>query len=151
MTEFNYRFADATDAHIFVGVRLNGDDDGREQVAESLRAKGYEVVDMTENELAVIHTRFMVGGRAANLEDERLLRFDFPERPGALGRFLDLMSPSWNITLFHYRNHGAALGRVLAGIQVPKADDAAFERYLAELDYPWVEETDNPAYRLFLR
>jgi len=151
VTEFNYRFSSAADAHIFVGVRLNGEDEGREQVAESLRAKGYEVVDMTENELAVIHTRFMVGGRAVNLEDERLLRFDFPERPGALCRFLDLMSPSWNITLFHYRNHGAAVGRVLAGIQVPKADNAAFRRYLAELDYPWVEETDNPAYRLFLR
>ena len=106
---------------------------------------------MTENELAVIHTRFMVGGRATHLENERLLRFDFPERPGALGRFLDLMSPSWNITLFHYRNHGAARGRVLAGIQVPKADNLAFGRYLAELDYPWVEETENPAYRLFLR
>ena len=151
VTEFNYRRADADAAHIFVGVRLSGEDGERGFVLESLRAKGYEVVDMTDNELAVLHTRYMVGGRAANLEDERLLRFDFPERPGALGRFLELMNPSWNITLFHYRNHGAARGRVLAGIQVPRADHAAFERYLAELAYPWVEETDNPAYRLFLR
>ena len=151
MTEFNYRRADADAAHIFVGVRLSGEDGERGFVLESLRAKGYEVVDMTDNELAVLHTRYMVGGRAANLEDERLLRFDFPERPGALGRFLELMNPSWNITLFHYRNHGAARGRVLAGIQVPRADHAAFERYLTELAYPWVEETDNPAYRLFLR
>jgi len=151
VTEFNYRFSDSSAAHIFVGVRLSGEADERGQVLGTLRARGYEVVDMTENELAVLHTRFMVGGRVANLENERVLRFDFPERPGALGRFLELMSPSWNITLFHYRNHGAERGRVLAGIQVPPADNAAFESYLAELAYPWVEETDNPAYRLFLR
>lgn len=151
VTEFNYRYADNGDAQIFVGVRISGGDEERKELIAALRAKGYEMVDMTDNELAVLHTRHMVGGRAAQLENERLMRFDFPERPGALGRFLDLMSPGWNITLFHYRNHGAARGRVLAGIQVPPSEAAAFDAYLRELGYPFVEETENPAYRLFLR
>lgn len=107
--------------------------------------------DLSDNELAVLHTRHMVGGRGPDLDHERLLRFEFPERPGALRRFLELMQPAWNLTLFHYRNHGAAMGRVLAGIQVPPGQDAEFRAYLEELGYPWIEETDNDAYRLFLR
>jgi threonine dehydratase len=151
VTEFNYRFSSDADAHVFVGVHLTRGDRERAEIGETLRGKGYGVVDMTENEVAILHTRHMVGGRAAGLEGERLLRFEFPERPGALARFLELMDPSWNISLFHYRNHGAATGRVLAGIQVPEAEDADFRRFLDELGYPWIEETDNPAYRLFLR
>jgi threonine dehydratase len=151
ITEFNYRLADENEAHVFVGVELRRGGAERRELAASLRAAGYAVNDMTGNELAVLHTRHMVGGRAPSLDDERLLRFEFPERPGALGRFLALMSPGWNLTLFHYRNHGGAVGRVLAGIQVPDAERGAFDAYLAELGYPWVEETENEAYRLFLR
>jgi len=151
VTEFNYRHADPDEAHVFVGVELRRGADERRELAAALRAHGYAVADMTDNELAVLHTRHLVGGRAPGLEGERLFRFEFPERPGALRRFLELMSPAWNLTLFHYRNHGAAQGRVLAGIQVPPADAADFRRYLDELGYPWAEETGNEAYRLFLR
>jgi threonine dehydratase len=151
ITEFNYRYAHSNEAHVFVGVRLLDGEKDRHELIETLAASGYAAVDMTENELAILHTRHMVGGRVDALENERLLRFEFPERPGALAHFLELMSANWNITLFHYRNHGAERGRVLAGIQVPKADDAAFDSYLEELGYPCTEETDNPAYRLFLR
>ena len=151
ITEFNYRYADAHEAHVFVGVELRRGAEERRELAASLRARGYAVLDMTGNELAVLHTRHMVGGRAPAQDHERLLRFEFPERPGALGRFLALMSPGWNLTLFHYRNHGGAVGRVLAGIQAPAEERDAFARYLEELGYPWVEETDNEAYRLFLR
>ncbi len=151
VTEFNYRYANGGEAHIFVGVQLTRGDSERAELMATLRDKGYPVVDMTENELALLHTRFMVGGRGPGVSHERLLRFEFPERPGALLRFLQLMSPNWNISLFHYRNHGAANGRVLAGIQVPPGEQAAFRGYLDELGYPWVEETQNPAYSLFLR
>jgi threonine dehydratase len=151
ITEFNYRYADDNEAHVFVGVELRRGAEERVELTSTLRASGYAVSDMTGNELAVLHTRHMVGGRADSLDDERLLRFEFPERPGALGRFLSLMSPGWNLTLFHYRNHGGAVGRVLAGIQVPRAEHDALAEYLAELGYPWVEETGNEAYRLFLR
>jgi threonine dehydratase len=151
ITEFNYRYADRDAAHVFVGVELTrGADERRARVSE-LSARGYAVADLTGNELAVLHARHMVGGRAPDLEGERVLRFEFPERPGALRRFLELMIPSWNLTLFHYRNHGSAQGRVLAGIQVPPGEDAAFRRYLAELGYPHADESANPAYRLFLR
>jgi threonine dehydratase len=151
VTEFNYRCANGGDAHIFVGVQLARGDAEREELIATLRDKGYPVVDMSENELALLHTRYMVGGRGPGAVHERLLRFEFPERPGALLRFLQLMSPSWNISLFHYRNHGAASGRVLAGIQVPPGEEEAFQSYLEELGYPWGEETQNPAYHLFLR
>jgi len=151
ITEFNYRYADPNEAHVFVGVELRRGAEERREIAASLRARGHAVVDLTGNELAVLHTRHMVGGRATAVEGERVLRFEFPERPGALGRFLGLMSPGWNLTLFHYRNHGGAVGRVLAGIQVPPGEEHVFARYLGELGYPWVEETDNAAYRLFLR
>ncbi len=147
VTEFNYRYASAKEAHVFVGLRL--EQRTREEVIRDLTVANYAVVDLSENEMALLHTRYMVGGRS-KLEHERLLRFEFPERPGALGRFLALLDPRWNLSLFHYRNHGAAVGRVLAGIQVPPSDDAAFQRYLSELGYPWVEETANPAYQLFL-
>jgi threonine dehydratase len=151
ITEFNYRYADRDAAHVFVGIELTRGADERRAMVSELSARGYAVADLTGNELAVLHARHMVGGRAPDLRDERVLRFEFPERPGALRRFLELMVPTWNLTLFHYRNHGAAQGRVLAGIQVPPADDDAFRRYLAELGYPHVEESANPAYRLFLR
>jgi len=151
VTEFNYRYAGPGAAHVFVGVQLRRGAEERRSLATELSARGYSVVDMTENELAVLHARHMVGGRAAELGGERLLRFEFPERPGALRRFLELMSPSWNLTLFHYRNHGAAVGRVLAGIQVSEGEDGAFAHYLKDLGYPWIDETENPAYGLFLR
>ncbi len=151
VTEFNYRFADPKEAHVFVGVELARGHAEQEEIARTLAGEGYPVVDMTKNELALLHARHMVGGRAPELTHERLLRFEFPERPGALGRFLELMRPSWNLTLFHYRNHGAARGRVLAGIQVPPEQAQEFLGYLDDLGYPWIEETDNDAYRLFLR
>jgi threonine dehydratase len=150
ITEFNYRYADAGAAHIFVGVGLA--DGGREKraILETLRQAGYPVLDMSDNEMAKLHVRYMVGGRVAGLADEVICRFQFPERPGALSRFLNGLQPDWNITLFHYRNHGADFGRVLAGIQVPERDRPRFRAALAELGYPYTDETDNPAYRLFL-
>jgi len=151
ITEFNYRYADAGSAHVFVGVELKRGFDERRALLSELSARGYAVEDMTDNELAVLHARHMVGGRAAELSGERVLRFEFPERPGALRRFLDLMSPSWNLTLFHYRNHGAARGRVLAGIQVEPGEESAFARYLDELGYDCIDESGNAAYQLFLR
>ena len=150
ITEFNYRYAGPGDAHVFVGVQLSRGSQERDEIVAELRHRDFAVTDLSDNELALVHTRHMVGGRTSELQNERLLRFEFPERPGALGRFLELMSPSWNITLFHYRNHGAAVGRVLAGIQVPAGDEDAFRDYLDALGYHWVEESENPAYRLFL-
>lgn len=150
VTEFNYRYADAEAAHIFVGVELR--DGGREkrQIIDLLRGEGFPVVDMSDNEMAKLHVRYMVGGRVDGLPDEVLYRFQFPERPGALLRFLESLKPDWNITLFHYRNHGADFGRVLAGIQVPEGQRAEFAKTLDELGYPFTDETENPAYRLFL-
>ncbi len=150
VTEFNYRVGDADEAHVFVGIALEGGRDTRAAFQAQLEAAGLSVVDMSANEVAKLHIRFMVGGRAGR-PDERLLRFEFPERPGALMRFLDAMGDRWNLTLFHYRNHGAAFGRVLAGIEVPRAQEADFERFLSDLGYAWQDERDNPAYALFLR
>jgi threonine dehydratase len=150
ITEFNYRYAGADEAHVFVGIRLKDGDRERRQIIERLQGESYSVTDMTENEMAKIHVRYMVGGRTATVENERIFRFQFPERPGALMQFLAGMASGWNISLFHYRNHGADYGRVLAGIQVPPADGIAFEQFLTGLGYPFAEETDNPAYRLFL-
>ena len=150
ITEFNYRYADAGDAHIFAGVQLSGGDDEREELIDKLQAEGYPVVDMTDNEMAKTHVRFMVGGRARGVENERLYRFEFPERPGALLNFLSSMGKGWNISLFHYRNHGAAYGRVLVGIQVPGEDKQRFGKFLDELGYINFEELENPAYSLFL-
>ena len=120
------------------------------EIFDRLTAARLPVVDMTHNEMAKLHVRFMVGGRAP-AENERLVRFEFPERPGALMQFLTQLGGRWNISLFHYRNHGAAFGRVLCGLQVPVAEEAEFQRFLVELGYPSSEETDNPAYHLFLR
>ncbi len=150
VTEFNYRYADAAAAHIFVGVQLK--DGARETAAilGELARAGYPVLDMSDNEMAKLHVRYMVGGRVADLPDELLYRFQFPERPGALLRFLNGLAPDWNITLFHYRNHGDDYGRVLAGIQVPPRDRPAFRDALDRLGYPYSDETGNPAYSLFL-
>ncbi|WP_267214203.1 threonine ammonia-lyase, biosynthetic [Chelatococcus asaccharovorans] len=150
ITEFNYRYAPGADARIFVGVKLADGDREKQHIIGHLTGKGFPVVDMTDNELAKLHVRHMVGGRVAQLEDEQLYRFQFPERPGALLAFLEGLRPDWNISLFHYRNHGADYGRVLAGVQVRNGGQAAFERYLDTLDCPFWNETDNPAYRLFL-
>jgi threonine dehydratase len=150
ITEFNYRYADASDAHIFAGVQLSNGDDERQELIDTLTEEGYPVVDMTDNEMAKTHIRFMVGGRAHGVENERLYRFEFPERPGALLKFLSSMGKGWNISLFHYRNHGAAYGRVLVGIQVPDEDRKRFREFLDELGYINFEELDNPAYSLFL-
>ncbi len=148
ITEFNYRFDAAGEAHIFVGVRIAGVNE-REALVALLGQGGYAVLDMSNNEMAKIHIRYMVGGRAS-VENERLFRFEFPERPGALLQFLNSLRSDWNISLFHYRNHGAAWGRVLAGIQAPKAAAGELDEALAQLGYGVVEETDNPAYSMFL-
>ena len=149
VTEFNYRYGDSDQAHVFVGVGLSGLAREREALVAELASRGFDVVDMTGNEMAKLHVRFMVGGRA-RLADERLFRFEFPERPGALIRFLESVGGRWNISLFHYRNHGSAFGRVLAGLQVPPDDQAELDRFFRQLGYPWIEETPNPAYALFL-
>lgn len=150
VTEFNYRFASATEAHVFVGLKL--DDAHREKagIIAELVASGYEVLDMSADETAKLHVRYMVGGRAGTLSDEVLLRFEFPERPGALMKFLDGVGDTWNITLFHYRNHGADYGRVLTGLQVPLGDRPRLYESLDSLGYFYEDETNNPAYRLFL-
>jgi threonine dehydratase len=151
VTEFNYRYSTPREAHIFVGLKL-GEDGERERAAivRLLRRQGYPVVDMTGNEMAKVHVRYMVGGRAAGLRDEMLLRFEFPERPGAALEFLNALHGRWNISLFHYRNHGAAYGRVLCGLQVPARERAECRRALDALGYDYSLETDNPAYALFL-
>jgi threonine dehydratase len=151
ITEFNYRYASDREAHVFAGVELREGAADRERLVGRLREKGYPVVDMSDNEMAKLHVRYMVGGRAPReVEDERLYRFQFPERPGALLRFLTRMSQGWNISLFHYRNQGADYGRVLVGVQVPEAELSQFEKFLENLGYPYWQETENPAYRLFL-
>jgi len=149
ITEFNYRYADPGTAHVFVGVQIQKKDDVGRIIAD-LRANDLDGLDLTDNELAKLHIRHLVGGHAPQLKDERVFRFEFPERPGALMRFLEAMRTDWNISLFHYRNHGADYGRVLVGIQVPGSSNGEFQRFLDTLGYPCVEETDNPAYKLFL-
>jgi threonine dehydratase len=150
ITEFNYRYAETGEARIFVGVHLTGGNGEKHQVERLLRDQNYGVLDMSDNEMAKLHVRYMVGGRVPGLADEVIYRFEFPERPGALLKFLNSMADNWNITMFHYRNHGADCGRVLAGIQVPEIDRARFRQRLDELEYPYWEETNNPAYHLFL-
>ena len=149
ITEFNYRYADDMSAQVFCGVELRGGGQERQELIEHLRSKGYSIVDMTDNETAKLHVRYMVGGHAANAVDERLYRFEFPERPGALLDFLSGLSRGWNISLFHYRNHGSAYGRVLVGIQLAAKAHREFDEFMKDLGYTYVEETDNPAYRLF--
>ena len=150
VTEFNYRINDGTKAHVFVGLTTSGKGESS-KIAVNFTRHGFKALDLTHDELAKEHIRHMVGGHSALSKDERLLRFVFPERPGALMKFLSSMQPGWNISLFHYRNQGADYGRILVGLQVPRADAKAFQAFLDTLGYPHVEETANPAYRLFLQ
>ncbi len=152
ITEFNYRYSDASLAHVFVGIQLSRGLEEQAAMLKMFKQHGYAAIDMTDNEMAKIHTRYMVGGRASHqVKNEILYRFEFPERPGALLRFLNHMATGWNISLFHYRNHGAAYGRVLVGIQVPPEDMVKFQQFLDDVGYRYWCETDNPAYELFLK
>jgi threonine dehydratase len=150
VTEFNYRISDQAQAHVFVGVAIANQDEA-DKLARNFERHGFPTLNLTDDELAKLHLRHMVGGRSELAQDERLYRFIFPERPGALMRFLSSMHPGWNISLFHYRNQGADYGRILVGIQVPRADKKAFREFLETLAYPCEDETDNPVYRMFLR
>jgi threonine dehydratase len=150
VTEFNYRISDEKIAHVFVGLSITKRDEV-EKVERNFVRHGFPTLNLTDDEMAKQHIRHLVGGRSELAHDERLYRFVFPERPGALMRFLDAMHPNWNISLFHYRNQGADYGRILVGIQVPRGDSKAFKEFLATLAYPCVDETENPVYRLFLR
>ena len=151
ITEFNYRYAPGSTARIFVGVSLQRGAGEAAAIVAQLKTQGYPVLDLSDNELAKLHVRHLVGGQVPGLKDELLYRFEFPERPGALRAFLTAVGHAWNISLFHYRNHGSDYGRVLAGVQVPPAERAEFTRHLAQLGYTYWDETANPAYRLFLR
>ena len=150
ITEFNYRYADAREAHVFVGVQLRNGDIERAELTSLLEKKGYPVLDLSDNEMAKLHIRHLVGGHAG-VEDERLFRFEFPERPGALMNFLTRIEAKWNISLFHYRNHGDAYGRVLVGLQLGGRPVKELMESLKSVGYPFQEESDNPAYQLFLR
>ena len=150
VTEFNYRYSDTSEAKVFVGIRLRRGVAEKEEITDCLLKAGYPVVDLTDNEMAKLHVRHMVGGKALSVDHEVVYRFEFPERPGALLRFLTTMGERWNISLFHYRNHGAAYGRVLVGIQVPDEDKQEFQTFLDDLHYVYCDETTNPAYKLFL-
>jgi threonine dehydratase len=149
VTEFNYRIADSKDAHIFVGVEVQGRNETA-RIVQNLRRHGLTTLDLSDNEMAKLHARHMVGGRAPFARNELLYRFEFPERPGALMRFLEAMRGGWNISLFHYRNQGADYGRVLVGVQVPRNELGEFRTFLRKLGYPYADETRNPAYKLFL-
>ena len=149
VTEFNYRISDRASAHVFVGITIDERSEASD-IARSFTNTGFSALDLSKDELAKEHVRYMVGGRSELARDERLFRFVFPERPGALMRFLTAMDPSWNISLFHYRNQGADYGRILVGLQVPDADAEAFQHFLTTLAYPYIEETANPVYRAFL-
>ncbi|MFN5254604.1 MAG: threonine ammonia-lyase, biosynthetic [Limnohabitans sp.] len=150
VTEFNYRMSDSDKAHVFLGLSTHGKGESS-KITAKFNKHQFTAIDLTHDELAKEHIRHMVGGHSALSQDERLLRFEFPERPGALLKFLSLMRPGWNISLFHYRNQGADYGRILVGLQVPAKDDKAFAKFLEALGYPYAEETNNPVYRLFLR
>ena len=149
VTEFNYRFNDVKEAHVFFGVQVASRAESLKLVAQ-LRKSGYATLDLTDDEMAKSHIRHMVGGHSPRVDNELLYRFEFPERPGALMNFLSQMSAGWNISLFHYRNHGADYGRVLVGMQVPPAEMKQFKEFLKNLGYAHWNETDNPAYKLFL-
>lgn len=151
VTEFNYRYAEASAAHIFVGIKLKDGVAERNRIIADLRSADYDVIDLSRNEMAKLHVRHMVGGRAPNVDNEMLFRFEFPERPGALTDFLNNIGDRWNISLFHYRNHGHAYGLVLAGVQVEHEQREACRASLDELGYEYVEETENTTYRMFLR
>jgi threonine dehydratase len=156
ITEFNYRIADSSDAHVFVGVEVHNRDETA-RIVKTLGRQGLKALDLSDDEMAKLHVRHLVGGHApAEIRGARgapaelLYRFEFPERPGALMRFLSNMRTDWNISLFHYRNHGSDTGRVLVGMQVPRHEMREFQRFLTKLGYPCVDESRNPAYRLFL-
>jgi threonine dehydratase len=149
VTEFNYRYADPRVAHLFVGIEVANRRE-TEQLLAALKRARIEASDLSDNEMAKLHVRHLVGGHAPAAEHEIVYRFEFPERPGALMRFLESMSARWNISLFHYRNHGADYGRVLVGMQVPPRDSGAFRAFLDGLGYDYIEESANPAYRMFL-
>ena len=151
ITEFNYRYNTDKMAHIFVGVGLSNGDTDRQALLSLLNENGYDSVDLTDNDVAKLHVRYMVGGHAMGVENEQLFRFQFPERPGALREFLTTLGSRWNISLFHYRNHGAAYGRVLVGIQVPDSEMADFRGLLDAINYTYFDETDNIAWQLFLK
>ena len=150
VTEFNYRISDAAKAHVFVGLTTQGSGEST-KISNNFKKHGFDNLDLTHDDLAKEHIRHMVGGHTSLAQNERLMRFVFPERPGALLKFLNLMRPGWNISLFHYRNQGADYGRILVGLQVPDKDDKAFDKFLSTLGYPYVEETLNPVYRMFLQ
>ena len=150
VTEFNYRYGDGPAAQVFVGLALTQGKSERDSLIKRIGDAGFAVRDMTDNEMAKLHVRYMIGGQARGLEHERLYRFEFPERPGALLKFLQAVGSAWNISLFHYRNHGSDHGRVLAGIQVPESTQTEFALHLNELQYAFTEETENPAYKIFL-
>jgi threonine dehydratase len=150
ITEFNYRYSDKNNAHVFAGVQLSRGYEERQELITKLKDAGYPVIDLSDNEMAKLHVRHMVGGRSHGIANERLFRFEFPERPGALIDFLDAIGTIWNISLFHYRNHGSDYGRILAGIDVPQDETDELEAHLADLGYTHWEESDNPAYTMFL-
>jgi threonine dehydratase len=155
ITEFNYRYVSPQSqkpqsANIFVGLRLSGEPGERKALSQQLHDEGYQVDDFTENELAKVHVRYMIGGHNPALVQERLFSFQFPEYPGALENFLNTLGEHWNITLFHYRNHGAAFGQVLAGFEVKNGEELSFFSHLKDLGYQWKEETNNSAYKSFL-
>ena len=149
VTEFNYRISDARIAHVFVGVQISSREES-DKIRRNFEKHGFRTLDLTHDELAKLHIRHLVGGKSALAHDELLYRFEFPERPGALMRFLDSMAPNWNISLFHYRNQGGDVGRILVGLQVPKKEMKAFREFLATLGYRYWDESENPAYKLFL-
>ena len=150
ITEFNYRYHDNAEAHIFVGVQTHPENDPRDALVAGLVARDFPVLDLTDNELAKLHIRHMVGGHSEQVDDEVVYRFEFPERPGALFNFLNKLGGRWNISMFHYRNHGADYGRVVVGLQVPEAERKQVPAALNEIGYPYWDETDNPAYQLYL-
>ena len=149
LTEFNYRIADRKEAHIFVGIQIQNRADAA-QIAATFVAHNFQTIDLTDDELVKLHLRHMVGGRSPLAHNELLYRFEFPERPGALTKFLNCMSPDWNISLFHYRNNGADYGRIVVGMQVPPYEMAEWQAFLDTLGYRYWDESQNPAYKLFL-
>lgn len=150
ITEFNYRYSDESIAHVFAGVQLSGGYEQRLSLIAKLRARGYTITDLTDHELSKMHLRYMVGGHASGIKNERIYRFLFPERPGALQDFLTAIGQEWNISLFHYRNHGAAYGRALVGVQLPKSDYKKFQKKIDKLGYRYWDETNDPGYKIFL-
>jgi threonine dehydratase len=149
VTEFNYRISDNRHAHVFVGLQISGREEPA-TIAANFAENGFDTIDLTHDELGKLHIRHLVGGKSGLADNELLYRFEFPERPGALMRFLDNMAPNWNISLFHYRNQGGDVARILVGVQVPASEMTAFRAFLTGLDYRCWDESENPVYKLFL-